>query len=196
MLHFQNQISAAGRPPTTKNMFFYFFWHRMQPSRTCLALAKKDSSVILCRTCEKNGKTVCEKCHRKHQQASCDCNICTQHEHANLDGTTKHDQEAPKRKRHRSKLDYSQKAQKDNIDSFFVDKGKLHADVCADGRKAKSQHSPNTNTTTANAKKRSATGCHPGKICQQGNVHSKQCQDCKLRLCSLCRYALRLCIGS
>ena len=123
MLHFQNQISAAGRPPTTKKHVLFFFGIECSPrGPTCLALAKKDSSVILCRTCEqrKNGKTVREKCHRKHQQAPCDCNICTQHEHANLDGTTKHDQEAPKRKRHRSKLDYSQKAQKITSTVFLL----------------------------------------------------------------------------
>ena len=63
MLHFQNQISAAGRPPTTKKHVLFFFGIECSPrGPTCLALAKKDSSVILCRTCEqrKNGKTVRE----------------------------------------------------------------------------------------------------------------------------------------
>jgi hypothetical protein len=70
----------------------------------------------------------------------------------------------------------------------------MNADACADVRKAKI-HSPYTNTTTANARKRAATGNgrhHPGNVCQQGNWISKQCQQDKLKLCvvRLCDFVL------
>ena len=76
-----------------------------------------------------------EKCYWKHQQVSCDCNIGTS-AFMSQQNTTK-DQEAPKRKRHGSKLDYSHKTQKNNTDLVFVEKWKMNADACADVRNTK-----------------------------------------------------------
>ena len=152
-----------------------------QTDRPCLALAKKDTSVILCRTCEqrKNGKTVREKCHWKHQQASCDCNMSTLMAQQNT--TRNH--------RNESYIEANLIIAKNhkNITStgFFFDKGKAHAGVRADRRKAKIQQPPNTNTTTVNAKKRSATGCHPGNFASKKTsiLNSVRIANCGFVLC-------------